>query len=259
MTPSLGATFCRSMWGSAVTAAALSWPIAAQAQTQPPEAAPAPPAAQPAPPATGPSPSPGEPPPGGPPPLAESPLTQEQSAEPPPPAYPSEPPPPEPTLEPEPVPEPDDSERGSSAGIFARGSKRLSILLGTGSSVTDTYLILGAGIGYFLVDGLEIGVDYDIWFLADPVLNRLSPETKYVFHMVPVVKPYIGAFYRHTFVADYDDFDYVGGRLGAYIIPSRSRMYVGAGAVYEHELECEDSAFVECDSVYPEIAFGITF
>lgn len=182
-----------------------------------------------------------------------------QGTAPPPPAYPDEPPPPPPEPAAEPAPEPDDSPRERSAGPFSKGSIRATALIGTGSSTTDTYLILGAGLGYFLIDGLEVGLDWDIWFLADPVLNRLSPETRYVFHMVPVVKPYIGAFYRHTFVADYDDFDYIGGRIGAYIIPSGGRTFVGAGAVYEHMLSCEDNWFIDCDDVYPEISIGVAF
>jgi hypothetical protein len=236
---------------AALGVATLAWDANAQAPAQAPDPGAPPPSNAPTP---GPSTTDAPPPADTPPPaLAESPLTQENN-EPPPPTYAAEPPPPEPPP-PEPEAEPDDSD----AGPFSRGSVRLSVLIGTGSSVSDTYLILGAGLGYFLVDGLEVGLDYDIWFLADPVLNRLSPETRYVFHMIPVIKPYVGAFYRHTFVADYDDFDYVGARAGAYIIPSRSRSYIGAGAVYEHMLDCEDSAFLDCDSVYPEITFGISF
>jgi hypothetical protein len=182
---------------------------------------------------------------------------QGENPPPPPPAYPDEPPPPAP----EPAaPEPDEPPSRSDAGPFSRGSVRLSLLIGTGSSVTDTYLILGAGLGYYLIDGLEVGLDYEMWILADPVLHRLSPETRYVLHFVPTLKPYVGVFYRHTFVGDgIDDFDHVGGRLGAYIMPSASRMYVGAGAVYEHLLDCDDTSWYDCDAVYPEITIGISF
>jgi hypothetical protein len=178
------------------------------------------------------------------------------TAEPPPPApaYPNEPPPPLPEEAP-----PREPEERPSAGPFSKGSIRLTALIGTGSSVTDTYLILGAGVGYFLIDGLEVGLDYEAWILAEPVLNRLSPETRYVLHFVPTIKPYVGIFYRHTFVADYDDYDQVGGRLGVYIIPSRSRMFVGVGAVYERLLGCDDDDFLDCDEVYPELSFGVSF
>ena len=184
----------------------------------------------------------------------------EGTSEPPKPTYPEEtPPPPPPAEETAPPPEPE-APPERDAGPFSKGSVRLTALIGTGSSVTDTYLILGAGVGYFLVDGLEVGLDYELWFLAEPVLNRLSPETRYVLHFVPVIKPYIGAFYRHTFVgSDIEDFDHIGARAGAYIIPSRSRLFVGVGAVFEHLLGCDDDSYWDCDEVYPEVTIGITF
>jgi len=144
-------------------------------------------------------------------------------------------------------------------GPFSRGSIRLSVLVGTGWTRTDDYLILGAGLGYFLVDGLEAGLDWEIWLGGTPTVNRLSPGLKYVLHMVPTIKPYVGAFYRHAFVNDFRDFNYVGGRLGLYIMPPRSRTIVGGGAVYERTLDCNDSDYVQCDTVYPEIFVGVAF
>jgi hypothetical protein len=173
---------------------------------------------------------------------------------PPPPTYDEPPPPPPPSEEVEPPPP------SRSAGPFSRGSVRLSLMVGSGFTATDDYLILGAGLGYFLVDGLEIGLDYDIWFLADPVLNRLSPGVRYVFHQIPVIKPYVGGFYRHTFVGSgYEDFDYLGARLGIFYVPQSRGVYVGGGAVYEHMLSCKNSAFIDCDNWYPEIFVGVSF
>jgi len=175
------------------------------------------------------------------------------------------PPPPEPTYQepPPPPPEPDqqpEEPRGRSAGPFSRGSIRISLLIGTGYTPTDDYLILGGGVGYYLVDGLELGLDYEAWILATPVMHRLSPGLRYVFHMIPVIKPYVGGFYRHTFVGNnIDDLNYVGGRVGIYYAPPKGGVYVGGGAVYEHLLNCTNSAFVDCDSVYPEIFVGVSF
>lgn len=135
---------------------------------------------------------------------------------------------------------------------------RLTLLVGTGSTRTDNYFIIGGGLGYYLVNGLEVGFDYEAWLFAKPVLQRLSPEARYVFHMVPVIKPYVGTFYRHTFVSDYDDYDSVGGRVGAYYIPKSGRVYIGGGAVYERTLDCTSSSFVDCDAWYPEISIGVS-
>jgi hypothetical protein len=248
--------------GVLVALSSLSFSLDAAAQATPgaaPHAAPAgaPPATTPppstppgsAPPAEGTAPTPGEPPP----PLAASPLVTD------------EPPPPPPTVEdtalPPPPPPPDEPPPPRrSAGPFARGSVRLSVLIGTGSTINDTYLILGGGVGYYLLDGLEFGLDYEAWILAEPVMNRLSPGLRYVFHMIPVIKPYIGGFYRHTFIgSDYEDSNSLGVRGGIYYVPPNGGLYVGGGAVYEHLLGCTNSAFIDCDSVYPEIFVGVTF
>ncbi|MEI9935749.1 MAG: hypothetical protein WDO69_00860 [Pseudomonadota bacterium] len=157
-----------------------------------------------------------------------------------------------------PPPQTDQPEPPAPRGPFSAHSVRLTLLLGTGSTRTDTYFIIGGGVGYFLVDGLEVGADYEAWLFAKPVLQRLSPEARYVFHMVPVIKPYIGAFYRHTFVSDYDDLNSVGGRAGIYYVPRSGRIWIGGGAVYERTLDCTSSEFVDCDSVYPEISIGVS-
>lgn len=159
-----------------------------------------------------------------------------------------------------PPPPPDDApeeDRGRKA--FSRGTLRLTLLVGSGSSITENYLIVGGGVGYFILNGLEVGLDYEAWIFGSPVMHRVSPETKYIFHFVPVIKPYIGAFYRRTFVTEgYDDYDHVGARGGIFYAPPRSRIYVGGGAVYEHLVDCTDSAFMDCDDVYPEIMIGIS-
>ncbi len=41
--------------------------------------------------------------------------------------------------------------------------------------------MLGVGVGYFFVNGLEVGLDYEAWVAATPSLQRLSPEARYVF------------------------------------------------------------------------------
>jgi len=141
-------------------------------------------------------------------------------------------------------------------GPFSRGRVRLSAVIGTGSTGSDTYLILGAGAGYYVLNNVELGLDYELWAFGDPTLQRLSPGLRYVLDL-KAVKPYVGVFYRHTFVSDYDDYDQVGARAGLYLTPGRA--FIGAGVVYERLLNCDDSSLYDCDSVYPEVSIGVSF
>jgi hypothetical protein len=129
--------------------------------------------------------------------------------------------------------------------------------VGSGSAGDDQYLIVGAGIGRFIAKGLEVGIDYEAWLFGDPVLQRLSPEARYVLAFVPKVQPYVGIFYRHTFVSDFEDMDSVGARAGLYFAP-KGPLSIGAGAVYERQLSCDDSV-LDCDSVYPELTLAFSF
>lgn len=184
-------------------------------------------------------------------------LATPEPASPPPAGFvsPAPPPPiPPPSAEPD-VPSETSNKKG--AGYASAGNTRLTVLVGTGSTGTDQYMILGAGVGRYLMDGLELGVDYEAWLFGEPTLHRLSPELRYVLHFVPKLQPYVGVFYRHTFVSDYDDLDSVGARAGVIFAPGR--LVLGAGAVYERQLSCEDGQVLDCDDVYPEVTIGVVF
>jgi hypothetical protein len=148
------------------------------------------------------------------------------------------------------------SESESPRGPFSKGSVRITGLIGTGSAVNDQYLIVGIGAGYFILKGLDLGADYEAWLFGDPTFQRLSPGLRYILDL-KAAKPYVGVFYRHTFVSDYEDFDQVGARAGLYIVP-KGPMFIGAGAVYERLLNCDDTSVVDCDEVYPELTFGVS-
>jgi hypothetical protein len=148
--------------------------------------------------------------------------------------------------------------RPSNAGVFSRGQKRMSVVGGWGQSYNDDYLILGVGIGYFLMDGLEAGLDFESWLVGDPTIYKLSPQVRYTLWQVPRMKPYVGGFYRRTYVSDFDDLDSMGGRVGAFY-SGRGRTMVGAGAVYERYMDCDESVVGSCDEIYPEFIFAMYF
>lgn len=155
----------------------------------------------------------------------------------------------------------DDSadDEASYAGPFSQGSISPSIVVGSAQFGDRSYLILGGGLSYFVLDGLSVGVDGDVWVLDTPGVKTLTPQVRYVFYFVPVLQPYVGAFYRHYFIGGgFDDLDSVGGRAGVYLFAGSGGSFLGLGAIYEKFLSCDDT-FRECDGWYPELSVGISF
>ena len=150
---------------------------------------------------------------------------------------------------------------GGVSTAFSKDSTAVGVVLGSGSAFNDNYVILGVGVGYYVMQGLELGIDLQHWFSGEPSITKLSPQIRYVFTQPKVVKPYIGAFYRRTYYGDYrgielDDQDSYGYRAGAYF-STDNRVYIGGGVVYEEYTDCNDST--DCSSTYPEILFTVSF
>lgn len=144
------------------------------------------------------------------------------------------------------------------ADPFGKGSGRLSVIIGSGEAFNDDYTILGVGAGYYVFDGFEIGLDGEAWLGGDPDIYKISPGIRYVLPIETVLRPYVGGFYRHTFIDGFDDLDSFGARGGVYVMPGRN-WYLGLGVVYESYADCSESVYDSCDEVYPEITFSVTF
>ncbi len=145
----------------------------------------------------------------------------------------------------------------ANAGPFSQGSQSVAIIAGSGSAFRDDYLILGLGYGYYLVDGLELGIDAQFWLNGDPSITKLSPQIRYVFTQPKTVKPYIGGFFRRTFISDFPDLDSVGYRAGLNFM-GRGNFYFGAGFVYERYQDCNEAIVANCSDTYPEILFSFS-
>jgi len=144
------------------------------------------------------------------------------------------------------------------AGVFSKGRTHFVITGGTGYAFDESYLVLGLGVNYYIIDGLNVGLFLESWTGSDPKMYKITPSVQYVFHQVPVLKPYIGAFYRRTYIDGLDDINSVGGRAGVYLQAGRNA-YLGAGAVYESYLDCNQSVYRSCNSTYPELSFTVAF
>ena len=143
------------------------------------------------------------------------------------------------------------------AAPFSQGSQAVSVIVGAGSAFSDDYIILGVGYGYYVLKGLELGIDAQFWLNGDPSINKLSPQIRYVFTQPEKVKPYIGAFYRRTYIDGLEDLDSVGYRAGLNFM-GQGNFFFGVGAVYEEYRDCNESIFSDCSSTYPEILFSFS-
>jgi len=145
-------------------------------------------------------------------------------------------------------------------GAFSAGRTELSVTGGSGSAFNNTYLILGVGAAFYVVDGLNVGLGAQGWFGGDPRIYNVTPSIEYVFYKVPTVKPYIGAFYRRTFIDGLPDLDSTGLRAGIYM-EAGPRNYFGFGLVHQSFKDCDKRVYVNlnCDSNYLEVSFKFSF
>ena len=150
---------------------------------------------------------------------------------------------------------------GGVSTAFSKNSTSVGVVVGSGTAFDDDYIVLGVGVGYYVTDGLELGIDLQRWFSGEPTITKVSPQIRYVFTQPKTIKPYVGAFYRRTYYDDFngielDDQDSFGYRAGAYF-STNNRVYIGGGVVYEEFKDC--SRFTDCSTTSPEILFTVSF
>lgn len=143
----------------------------------------------------------------------------------------------------------------ASEGPFASGSARMSVLLGARRGDGQAGgVIVGAGMGYFALDGLELGLSMEQWF-GSPSVTKVSPEVRYVVHQLPSLAPYVGVFASHWFVGGgRPDSDTAGLRVGAIYAGGRRASHVGLGLVHERVLGTCSSG---CAMTYPEVVVAL--
>ena len=153
---------------------------------------------------------------------------------------------------------------------FSEGSASFGAMIGSGSAFDESYFILGAGIGYYLTQGLELGINAQYWLSGKPSISKITPKITYVFPQVGSSNPYIGTFYRRTFYGEGDissdassasdgrikDQNSYGFRAGAYI-NTDNQVYIGGGIVYEKYIDCHP--LLDCTSISPELIFTVSF
>lgn len=144
------------------------------------------------------------------------------------------------------------------AANFEQGTTRVSISAGGSSGFNGNYFQLGLGVGYYLYDGLELGLDGRSWLGGQYNIHELSPSLTYVVTQLGGFRPYAGVMYRRTFIGGLDDLSALGARGGIFLDYSRNLM-LRAGVVAIRHQNCSPSAYYDCTEIYPEISAGLYF
>lgn len=148
------------------------------------------------------------------------------------------------------------------ASNFDKGSLRVGINLGAGSAFGDSYTLAGIGIGYYVLTGLELGLDAQTWLGGDTRIYQVTPSTTYVFTQLEAITPYLGVLYRKTSIEGLADIDAYGGRAGM-VLNATERTYVHAGLVAIEYQDCDERIneriFESCSEVYPEVSIGFAY
>jgi len=103
---------------------------------------------------------------------------------------------------------------GAGTSAFKARTARLSVLAGGNTAFDQNYTIVGIGVGYYVADGIEAGLDAALWSGAHPRIYEAGPQLRFVLNASEVLKPYAGIFYRRTVIEGYRDADTAGGRAG---------------------------------------------
>ena len=141
---------------------------------------------------------------------------------------------------------------------FSQGQTHLSLVGGSGYAFNNSYFVLGAGASYYVLDGLSLGLHAETWNGGNPGIRKVTPSIQYVFYQVPSFQPYLGAYYRRTYIDNLPDIDSAAGRAGIYI-RSGNNLYIGIGGVYESYLNCDETLYIKCTDSYPEFSITVAF
>ncbi len=139
---------------------------------------------------------------------------------------------------------------------FKQGSKNVGFNIGAGSSFGVNYTILGINASYFVVDNLQAGLEYRGWLGDGPAINEISIPVTYIAPLHEKFRPYVGGFFRKTFLdsSQGNDYSVYGVRAGVSMITS-GNSYASFGWVQEYY----DNSVGDSSNGYPEVAVGLSF
>lgn len=144
------------------------------------------------------------------------------------------------------------------SNTFGQGTVQLSLMAGNGIAYDSNYFIIGAGVNYFLFNGVGVGLSYENWSGNSPHINQVTTSIQYVMLREHSVSPYVGMFYRNITISDQPNMNSEGARAGVYFSAGAHNV-LGVGLAYESYLNCQPSVFGACNAAYPEISLIFGF
>jgi hypothetical protein len=121
--------------------------------------------------------------------------------------------------------------------------------VGTTFAYGETYGSASFGVGYLMKAGITPNLEATYAFGASPTMWALRPGVTW-FTPIPVLHPYVGAYYTHWFVSgSLPDTNGIGARAGI----SLGRV-LSLGVTYDHALDCSKN----CDTWSPQIGAGFS-
>jgi hypothetical protein len=141
---------------------------------------------------------------------------------------------------------------------FDRGSMNAGFAFGLGSGMGGTTIALDAHFGYFVLPGLEPGLDAGVTFGSGdyPTVGRLLPYVRWVIWRSWTISPYLKVQGGRWFVSDHPDVSPLGGGGGLVFFLSRMLAVQLEGMVYRL-LPCGD--FESCTVPTFGVSLGFFF
>jgi hypothetical protein len=139
---------------------------------------------------------------------------------------------------------------------FDQGRFNLGFGAGSQGTLGGRYYVVAGGAGYYVLDGVELGLGAGHQFGDDPNISRVTPSLRYVAQPLvgvsPVI-PYVGVLGSHYFVFDgFSDIDTLGTRAGLLYVSGS--LVLGLGIGYERIVsECSE----DCSWFYPDFTLAV--
>lgn len=146
----------------------------------------------------------------------------------------------------------------SASALFNQNTQHISGNLGWSDYLDNDYVDFGMGYRYFPWDGLEVGLDFDLLLGNTPIIYRVSPEIRYVFHGLKTFIPYVGVFYQYNYIVDLENLDGLGARAGLYT-PLGDRTYIGYGFSRGQLRRCDTAIYSACSTTTVELNISLVF